>query len=91
MTKLKAANAKLGNPKKKPATTKPPEQDPPDELEQNRLKRMTFVLDDAEIKWLKDTVKDYKAKPTLSPVTMSRLIRLGIRLLQEKDLSKLLN
>jgi len=52
---------------------------------------LTFHFHRDDIGWLEKQVDEWSARSTASPVTITRLLRLAIRQLKEKDLEKLID
>lgn len=51
--------------------------------------RATFTLEESDINWLTNTVREY-SKSSLRNISKSELVRIGIHLMKNKDLREIL-
>jgi hypothetical protein len=106
MAKLKGAPTKLAKHVKDASTqksasklsNKPADQTKPTLKKKSERKYnekgfapLTFHFHKEDIEWLEKRVQEWSTRSTASPVTITRLLRLAIRQLREKDLEKLID
>jgi len=57
---------------------------------EKRYVRATFTLEESDIKWLTQTVREYK-RGSFRDISKSELVRIGLHLLKNKDLKEVLS